>query len=124
MYQTHNTLWITEDKLVLVNSPEKNKLRELDLRIKAAKKSGENDIKFTDPHAGAHLAWRMVLELVVGMVIGFAVGYGLDVAFQTTPVFLLLFVLLGFAAGIKTMLDSAKQMQNRNSAEAVIGKKD
>ncbi len=65
-----------------------------------------------------------MLELVVGLVIGFAVGYGLDVAFQTTPVFLLLFVLLGFAAGIKTMLDSAKQMQNRNSAEAVIGKKD
>lgn len=56
------------------------------------------------------VAWRMVVELVTGMVLGLAIGYGLDVLFGTRPVFLVIFVLLGFGAGIRVMLGTAKQM--------------
>jgi ATP synthase protein I len=52
----------------------------------------------------------MVLELVTGMLLGLAIGYGLDVLFGTRPIFLILFALLGFAAGIKTMMGTARQM--------------
>jgi ATP synthase protein I len=34
----------------------------------------------------------------------------LDVLFGTRPIFLILFALLGFAAGIKTMMGTARQM--------------
>lgn len=60
----------------------------------------------------------MVIELVAGLLIGFCIGYGLDTLFGTKPVFLVLFVLAGFAAGVKTMLRSAKEMQG-DAAPAV-----
>jgi ATP synthase protein I len=58
------------------------------------------------------LAWRMVIELVVGMVLGLAIGYGLDAAFGTRPVFLVVFALLGFAAGVRTMLRTANEVRS------------
>ena len=52
----------------------------------------------------------MVIELVAGLGIGFGMGYGLDLALGTTPWLLIIFTLLGFAACIKTMMRSAKEM--------------
>jgi ATP synthase protein I len=62
------------------------------------------------------VAWRMIIELVTGMVIGMGIGYGLDVLFGTLPVFLIIFALFGFAAGIKTMLRTADQMKKQQDA--------
>ena len=56
--------------------------------------------------------WRMVIELVVGMLIGFGIGLGLDIFLNTKPLFLIIFTLLGFVAGVKTMLNTAKTMNN------------
>ena len=55
----------------------------------------------------------MVIELVVGMVLGLAIGFGLDALFGTRPVFLVVFALLGFAAGVRTMLRTADEVQER-----------
>ena len=63
-----------------------------------------------DHHSQAHMAWRMVIELVVGLMIGFGIGFGLDTVFGTLPWFLIIFTLLGFAAGINSMMRSAKEM--------------
>lgn len=43
---------------------------------------------------------RVGLELVVALVLACAIGYGLDQLLGTRPVFLILFVPLGAAAGI------------------------
>ena len=61
------------------------------------------------------LAWRMVIELVTGMVLGLAIGFGLDLAFGTRPVFLVIFALFGFAAGIRVMMGTAKQLGPQNT---------
>ena len=61
-------------------------------------------------YSQAQMAWRMVIELVAGLGIGFGMGFGLDKALGTTPWLLIIFTLLGFAAGIKTMMRSAKEM--------------
>jgi len=61
--------------------------------------------------------WRMVIELVVGMAIGFGIGLGLDIFLNTKPLFLIIFTLLGFVAGIKTMLNTARTM-NQESIES------
>lgn len=66
----------------------------------------------------ANLAWRMVIELVAGLMIGFGIGFGLDKVFGTMPLFLVLFILAGLAAGIKTMLRSAREVQARQAAIA------
>jgi len=56
------------------------------------------------------VAWRMIIELCTGMILGMAIGYGLDVLFGTLPIFLILFTGIGFAAGVKTMLGTARAM--------------
>jgi ATP synthase protein I len=56
-------------------------------------------------------AWRMVIELVSGMAIGFGLGYGLDVLFGTLPILMIVFTLLGFVAGVRTMLSTAREIQ-------------
>ena len=93
-------------------------LKSLDARIKAVKKAKIPEPKLDDHYTGAQLAWRMVIELVAGIAIGFGIGYGLDALFGTMPVFLVIFILLGFAAGVKTMLKTAREVQTDEMAKA------
>ena len=86
-------------------------LRGLGEKIKSAKRSYEDELKVEDHHLGLQHAWRMVIELVSGLAIGFGLGYGLDVFFGTLPIFMIIFTLLGFVAGIRTMLSTAKEVQ-------------
>ena len=53
----------------------------------------------------------MVIELVSGLAIGFGLGYGLDVLFGTLPILMIVFTLLGFVAGVRTMLSTAREIQ-------------
>lgn len=61
----------------------------------------------------------MVIELVVGMGLGLAIGYGLDALFGTRPIFLVVFALLGFAAGIRTMLRTAEEVRSGRGEAAL-----
>ena len=45
-------------------------------------------------------------------------GFGLDALFGTTPVLMIVFTLLGFAAGIRTMMRTAKEIEKEAAAEA------
>ncbi len=63
------------------------------------------------------MAWRMVIEMVSGLGIGFGIGYGLDVLMGTMPWMMVLFTLLGLAAGVKVMLRSAKEMNEERAAD-------
>ena len=74
------------------------------------------------PHMDEHYsqaqqAWRMVIELVAGLGIGFGMGYGLDAAFGTSPFLMVIFIFLGFAAGIQTMMRTAKEMNGSPETE-------
>ena len=71
--------------------------------------------------AGHELAWRMVIDLAAGIAVGGAMGYGLDVLFGTLPLFLIVFVLLGFGSGVRVMLQSAKEHQARLQKRAGQG---
>lgn len=95
----------------MVDPADKDRLANLQKRIDDLKGEKSPTSKMEDHHSQAHLAWRMVIELVAGIVIGFGIGYGLDVLFGTLPLFLVLFVLLGFAAGVRVMLRSVKEVQ-------------
>ena len=96
-------------------------LRDLGEKIKSAKRSYEDEPKVEDHQSGLQHAWRMVIELVSGLAIGFGLGYGLDIAFGTLPIFMIIFTLLGFVAGIRTMLSTAKEVQ-RNQASRLSEK--
>ena len=62
-------------------------------------------------YAGAGFGWRMTVDLVTGVCVGAAIGWGLDTLFGSKPLFLIVFVLFGFAAGVRVMLKSAEEFQ-------------
>jgi ATP synthase protein I len=103
----------------VTSDADQARLKALEKRIAAAKAAHEPTRNpKADSHHQAQLAWRMVIELVAGLMIGFGIGYGLDTLFGTMPVFLVLFILAGFAAGVKTMLSSAREMQAKAGQQA------
>jgi ATP synthase protein I len=105
-----------------VTDPDQRKrLAELEKRIDAFKAKDAPKPHQEEHYSQAQLAWRMVIELVAGLMIGFGMGYGLDWLLGTMPVFLVLFTFLGFAAGIKTMLRSAEEIQKTKQAAEAAG---
>ena len=88
------------------------RLRRLNERLDAARPKPARP-HMEEHYSQAHLAWRMVIELVAGLGIGFGIGYGLDALFGTRPWLMVAFTLLGFAAGVKTMISSAREVQGK-----------
>jgi ATP synthase protein I len=107
----------------MASEPDPDRLQALQARLQKVK--GQEAPVQTNTVKGfsqGEVAWRMVIELVTGMLLGMAIGYGLDVLFGTLPVFLIIFSLFGFAAGVKTMLGSAKQLAKDAADKAASGK--
>ena len=97
----------------------KQKLADLDQRIAAARKAGEPKPRGEkEKYAAMSMAWRITTELVVSIMIGCAMGWGLDWLFGSLPIFLVVFTLLGFAAGIRTIMRSVEEDQRRKAAKA------
>ena len=108
----------------MANGPDAEKLKKLDDRLDALKERQAPEPRADEHYSQAHLGWRMVIELVAGIVIGFAIGYGLDALFGTLPIFLVVFVLLGFAGGVRTMMRTAKEVQDDLAAHEARREKD
>ncbi len=106
-------------------NPDPDKLADLEAKIKALKGEVVED-KDTGGEitSQAGYAWQMIIELCVGLGIGFGIGYGLDSVFDTRPIFMVLFILLGFAAGVRVMLGTARQMQEKQAEITALDKKE
>ena len=68
----------------------------------------------SEPEAqGAALgkALRLATELVAGVIVGGFIGWALDRAFGSAPFLMVVFLILGSAAGIMNVVRSAKAMQ-------------
>ena len=95
-----------------------DRLKALEAKIAALKAVPEVKNHSEEHYSQAQLAWRMVIELVAGLAIGLGIGYGLDRLFGTQPIFLVLFIFFGLAAGVQTMLRSAKEVQRKQQQAA------
>jgi ATP synthase protein I len=103
----------------MASEPDPARLKALEEKLQKVK--GKEPPPQTNTVKGfsqGEVAWRMVIELVTGMLLGMGIGYGLDVLFGTLPIFLIIFSLFGFAAGVKTMLGSAKQLARKAAEDA------
>ncbi len=54
----------------------------------------------SDARKDRNLGERAFAEIIGGLIFGLLFGYGLDDYFDTTPIFLLVFVLLGLAGSV------------------------
>lgn len=104
----------------MADPADQDRIKRLEERIAAVKKSAEPKPKpkIETNLDQANYAWRMVIELVAGLAIGFFVGYALDAWLGTKPLFLVLFILLGFGGGVNVMLRTAKEMQRTAETSA------
>jgi ATP synthase protein I len=107
----------------MTEDPFEERLKRLEDRLAKANEQRKEPERRPSKYQKSSLAWRMVIELVVGMFLGVGIGYGLDELLGTRPVFLVIFALLGFAAGVRTMLRTADEVKNHRAEGALMGPK-
>ena len=86
------------------------KLKDLDDKLKDIRKNTVESNSQSQAFKSAHIGWRMVLELVIGIIIGVILGFSIDSFLNTTPIFLIILIFFGFAAGVRTMIRTAKEI--------------
>ncbi len=59
------------------------------------------------------LGFRLSSELVAGVLVGAAIGWGIDRLLSTSPFGLIVFLLLGFTAGVVNVVRSATAASKR-----------
>lgn len=97
----------------MAQEPDPERLRALDAKLSKVKAANARGPAAGKDFSQAEVAWRMVIELTSGILIGGSIGYGLDYLFGSRPILLIIFILFGFAAGIRTVIGTARDMQER-----------
>ena len=91
-------------------SSDQNDIRNLQEKIQAAKKSSSPNAPYTPKPIGKIM--KVVVEIVAAMAVGLGIGILADNYFETRPLFIIIFFLLGSAAGILNVFRVAKSLQN------------
>jgi ATP synthase protein I len=98
------------------NQPEfgdlPDRLKDLGNRIAVEKGERAEALKPTASYQGASdysKGYKLASEFVGGVLVGGAIGYGIDYVAGTLPLFLIIFLLLGFGAGILNMSRAANR---------------
>ena len=93
-------------------APDPDRLRDLEKRLDQlqAKQAPKRP-----PPTQAGIAGRFATELVAALIVGGGLGWGIDWLFghfgiRTRPVFMMVFVVLGAAAGILNVMRAAKEI--------------
>lgn len=89
------------------------RLNDLSGRIAAEKKEHVESIKPSanlGDASGYAMGYRLVSEFVAGTLVGGLFGYGVDYVLGTLPFGLIIFLLLGFGAGMLNMARAANRV--------------
>lgn len=91
-----------------------NRLKDLSDRIAAEKseqvEAGQPSSRY-DSAKDYSKGYKLASEFVAGVLVGGLIGYGIDYLVGTLPLFLIVFLLLGFGAGILNMSRAANRSQ-------------
>ncbi len=93
----------------MANEPD-DPLNEFNARLKAArgKTDKESAPRGRGTQSGLGQGLRIGIEMVVSVAVGAGIGYFIDNWAETTPLFMIVFLFLGFAAGIMNVLRIAR----------------
>ena len=93
----------------MANDPH-NRLNDLDSRLKEARGITERGSKHRGrgTQSGLGQGLRIGIEMVVSVGVGAALGYFIDSWASTAPLFMIVFLFLGFAAGIMNVMRIAR----------------
>src|SRR5215475_11306894 len=104
-----------------MTSQDPDRLRDLGQRLEDAQKRQAAGSK-SPPPTQLGIAGRFATELVAALVVGGGLGWGVDwlfgrFGFHTKPVFLIVFFVLGAAAGIRNVMRAANELNARMAAK-------
>lgn len=91
---------------------QKKKLEEISGKIDSYK-SSRNDInaKYREKRGKQiSIAMRLSTELVVSCVVGAVLGWYIDKWLDTKPIFFIILLILGIVSGIKTAINTSRQL--------------
>ena len=91
---------------------DEHKLNQLNQKIEAAKSKSQSDNHSSIPPSQLGKVMKLTVEIVAAVGIGVGIGILLDNFFNTRPLFIIIFFLLGGCAGILNVFRVAKSMQN------------
>ena len=91
---------------------DKHKLNQLNQKIEAAKSKNQLQNHSNIPPSQLGKVMKLTVEIVAAVGIGVGIGILLDNFFNTRPLFIIIFFLLGGCAGILNVFRVAKSMQN------------
>jgi len=87
-------------------------LRSLDAQLKAARERSPTPEQRSEgggDRSGMGTGLRLSAELIAGLLVGLGIGWALDRWLGTAPWLLLVFMLLGIAAGIMNVIRSGNR---------------
>lgn len=91
-----------------------NKLKQLEEKIISVKQYEKEQDSFKNSNQQKRndfkIALNCMLELISGFLAGGAIGYGLDKLFETRFVFFVIFVVIGFIAGLINLSKYLKRL--------------
>ena len=93
----------------MIKAPDEN-LNSLKKKIQEAKEKIEEPVVEAPKPLGKIM--KVVVEIVAAMAVGLGIGILIDNYFDTRPFFIIVFFLLGSAAGIMNVFRVAKSLQN------------
>jgi ATP synthase protein I len=93
----------------------KKRLRELErkLETRESERAGLSDEESAKRSSALGKAFQLATELVAGVFVGGLIGWLLDRWLGTLPLFLLVFLLLGIAAGFLNVIRAARGMSEK-----------
>ena len=93
----------------MIKAPDEN-LNSLKKKIQEAKEKIDEPVVEAPKPLGKIM--KVVVEIVAAMAVGLGIGILIDNYFDTRPFFIIVFFLLGSAAGIMNVFRVAKSLQN------------
>ena len=104
-----------------MTAPDPQRLTDLGKRLDEAQKRQAAGAK-RPPRSQAGIASRFATELVAALLVGGGLGWGIDwllsyFGFHTRPVFLIVFFILGAAAGIRNVMRAATEINAEIAAK-------
>jgi ATP synthase protein I len=105
-----------------LTAPDPDKLSQLGKRLDELQTRRAAGTKRPPPNQSG-IAFRFATELVAALIVGGALGWGIDwlfghFGFRTRPVFLIVFFMLGAAAGIRNVMRAAAEINAEIAASA------
>src|SRR5262245_13917115 len=102
------------------NSPSPDS--DFDARLRRLKEQvredqGADGPRDGGPRSAGGWAFKLSVELAAGLVVGGGIGWLLDYLLGTKPFMLILFFILGGAAGMWTVYKSSLQQMNRQTLD-------